>query len=73
MKKNGYIDSENWAFYKIYLVAITQAITKSDYLEAMDLLDEAESLYTSMVDTDSESEIRKRGYSAILNQQKKIR
>lgn len=67
LKKNGYIDSENWAFYKIYLVAITQAITKSDYLEAMDLLDEAESLYTSMVDTDSESEIRKRGYSAILS------
>lgn len=67
LKKNGYIDSDNWAFYKRYLDAITQAMTKSDYLAAMDLLDDAESLYTSMEDTDSESEIRKRGFSAILS------
>jgi tetratricopeptide (TPR) repeat protein len=62
----GYIDAPYWNFFKKYMEAISQNISKNDFSTALANLTQAENLYSTKSKTESTDESGKRGYSSIL-------
>ncbi|MEO6550094.1 MAG: tetratricopeptide repeat protein [Ferruginibacter sp.] len=63
---SGYIDSPYWLFFKKYIEAGTENLTKNDYSKALNNLTEAEKLYSTNSKTETPDDTRDRGYSSIL-------
>jgi len=63
---NAFIDNPSWAFFKKYMEAISQNLTKNDYSTALKNLNDAEKLYSTKSKEDGEDDFQRRGYSSIL-------
>jgi tetratricopeptide (TPR) repeat protein len=62
----GYIEDPSWAFFKKFVEAVAQNLSKNDYTTALMNLNEAERLYSSKSKADGNDDGQKRGYSSIL-------
>lgn len=62
----GYIDNKGWLFFKKYIEAVTQNLSKNDYTPALVNLNEAEKLYSTKNKSESGDNSQQRGYSSIL-------
>ncbi|MCW3093222.1 MAG: hypothetical protein JWP81_4291 [Ferruginibacter sp.] len=62
----GYIDTPYWLFFKKYIEAVTENLTKDDFSAAMNNLSSAEKLYSTKSKTEAPDDSRDRGYSSIL-------
>ncbi|HLY68282.1 MAG TPA: tetratricopeptide repeat protein, partial [Puia sp.] len=63
---SGYIEDPSWAFFKKFVEAVTQNLSKNDYTTALMNLNDAENLYSSKRKGDANDDGQKRGYSSIL-------
>lgn len=61
----GYIDSKEWLFFKKYVEAVTQNLSRDDYQGALKSLLEAEKLYSARSKAVSD-DFQARGFSSIL-------
>jgi tetratricopeptide (TPR) repeat protein len=63
----GYIEDPSWAFFKKFVEAVTNDLSKNDYTTALMNLNEAERLYSSKNKAGADNDDgQKRGYSSIL-------
>ncbi len=62
----GYIDSKEWLFFKKYVEAVTQNLSRDDYQGALNNLLEAEKLYSARSKAGVSDDFQARGFSSIL-------